>query len=214
MCGRYTLHSSKEKLNQYYGTDTDADLKPRYNISPSTYCPIVRLNQDKRELAICKWGLIPHWIKADSKLKLKPINAKAETVREKPYFRSAFKNHRCLIPANGYYEWKGEAGKKQPYYIYPSDDEFFTFAGFWESWDGPDKTIETFTIITTSANKKASFIHDRMPVILSKDNFDVWISEGDQALLMPCNENMIEMSKVSSLVNKPGNDGESLIIAI
>ena len=208
MCGRYTLHSSQDKLNQYYGTVSNIDLKPRYNISPSTYCPIVRLNNEKRELALCQWGLIPHWAKDT---KFKPINAKAETVSSKPFFRSAFRNTRCLIPANGYYEWKTKSGKKQPYYIHPADEELFSFAGLWDVWEGPDKTIETFTIITTDANSKTAEIHNRMPVILAKADHDQWLAEGGVDLLRPCPDAMVDSYRVAMAVNKAGNEGAGLI---
>lgn len=125
MCGRFTLFSDRKAINQLYGIDSDLQLKPRYRITPLTNCPIVRLSHDKRELALCHWGLIPHWVKDT---KLQPINAKAETVKAKPFFRNAFKKQHCLIPVNGYYEWKGTKGKKQPYYIHPVNDELFSFA--------------------------------------------------------------------------------------
>ena len=208
MCGRFTLYSPAKDINQYFEVNSKLELKPRYNITPASNCPIVRINHNERELAECHWGLIPHWAKDT---KLQPINAKAATVKDKPYFRGAYKKQRCLVPANGYYEWKGEQGRKQPYYIRPLGMYIFAFAGLWDTWEGPDKTIESFTIITTSANQKTAKIHDRMPVILAKDGYDRWLVDGNGDLLRPCPDDAIETYRVSSQVNKPGNDGDDLI---
>lgn len=186
-------------------------FKQSYNITPSSYCPIVRLNQEKKELVLCHWGLIPSWAKDR---KITPINAKAETIREKPFFRGAYRHHRCIIPANGFYEWKGSKGNKQPYYFYPENSEFFGFAGLWEIWERPDVVIESFTIITTEANSVMSPIHERMPVILNKEEYNLWLNNDEYDLLKPCEVEQIHCHAVSKKVNSPTNDRPELISAI
>ncbi len=209
MCGRYTLHSKPGVLSKHFGTVASPEFKPRYNIAPSSLCPVVRLKNDAKEIIICHWGLIPHWAKDDAKIK--PINAKAETLSDRPYFRQAYKNRRCLVPANGFYEWQGKRGSKTPFYIHPVRSEFFAFAGLWESWQGPDNTIESFTIITTSANKTMSAIHPRMPVIISSQDYDSWLEKGADGLLKPCGEDKIAAYPVSARANNPANDSAELI---
>jgi len=186
-------------------------FKQSYNITPSSYCPIVRLNQEKKELVLCHWGLIPSWAKDR---KITPINAKAETIREKPFFRGAYRHHRCIIPANGFYEWKGSKGNKQPYYFYPENSEFFGFAGLWEIWERPDVVIESFTIITTEANSVMSPIHERMPVILNKEDYNLWLNNDEYDLLKPCEVEQIHCHAVSKNVNSPTNDRPELISEI
>ena len=208
MCGRFSLISNAPQINRHYGTDNDLDLKARYNVSPGTTCPLIRLHDDNRELALLHWGFIPHWAKDT---KLKPINAKAETVNQKPFFRDAFKKRRCLIPANGYYEWRKEKKGKQPYYIRPIGMELISFAGLWDIWEGPDGNIESFTIITTDANEKTADIHNRMPVVIEPRDYDPWLIEGDKSLLRPCPDSLLECYKVPTLVNKPDNEGNDLI---
>jgi putative SOS response-associated peptidase YedK len=151
--------------------------------------------------------LIPHWAKDT---KIKPINAKAETITEKPFFRSSYKNKRCLIPANGFYEWKGSKGHKQPYYFKLEEDKLFAFAGLWDHWENEDKIIESCTIITTSANEVMKPIHNRMPVMLKPDNYDKWLHEGDKTLLKPYEKKMI-CYPVSTVVNNPKHNGSDLI---
>jgi len=157
---------------------------------------------------VIKWGLIPSWAKSD--IKVKPINAKAETIREKPYFRSAFKKHRCIIPASGFYEWRGSKGSKQPFAIYPLNDDYFGFAGLWEK----NEDLETFTIITTEANEIMKEIHHRMPVILNTNDYDKWLLEGEYDLLKPCPSEEMSFHKISSLVNKPSNNSVDILMKI
>lgn len=210
MCGRYTLYSNGRELERYYGTGACPQFKQSYNIVPSTGCPVIRLDKDqKREIALCNWGLVPRWAKSGSKIR--PINAKAETVGKKPFFRHAFKQQRCLVPANGFYEWKGTSGNKQPYYIKPVGKAFFSFAGLWDHWESPEETIESFTIITTRANRVMSPIHSRMPVILAADNLDKWLHEGGKELLEHCPDDQIEITVVSTRVNRPTHDSADLI---
>ena len=208
MCGRYALHSLIDDLQRHFGFPGGADFKPRYNIAPSYHLPVVRKGDGGRELALCQWGFVPHWMKSEPKTR--PINARAETVAEKPFFRSAFRHHRCLVPANGYYEWKKEGRGKQPWFIHPKDQALFAFAGLWDRWTGADGVLDTFTIITTSANPSTASIHDRMPVILPPGQYDTWLEAGGKDLLRPYAGEM-EAWPVSREVNTPANDHPHLL---
>ena len=209
MCGRYTLHSKLKDILDKTAAVANTDISNSYNITPSSTIPVVR-HQDKRELVNCHWGLIPHWTKDK---KYKPINARAETINEKPFFRDAFKKKRCLIPGNGFYEWQGSKGHKQPYYIKLQDEEIFAFAGLWERWESNDQIIESCTIITTEANETMAPIHHRMPVIINSSDYDQWLEQGGKDLLVPYAGDMISYL-VSKKVNSPDNDGSELIQAI
>lgn len=208
MCGRFYLGANKAKIANQFDAEEAVESKTSYNITPSQDCTIVRLNNDKREFAKLNWGLVPSWAKAD--IKIKPINAKAETIREKPYFRSAYKKQRCIVPASGFYEWKGSKGNKQAYAIYPLNDFYFGFAGLWEK----NNDLETFTIITTEANDLMREIHQRMPVILDVDDYDDWLQEGNYGLLKPCPSDELGCHQVSAAVNKPTNNSAELIKAL
>lgn len=172
MCARYVFFSGRT-FGDEFGVVAVPDLTPRYNIAPTQQVPGVVSTSSGREFAMFQWGLVPSWSK-DPQSGSKLINARSETVAEKPSFRSAFKNRRCLIPADGFYEWKGEKGSKQPYYI-TTDRHPFAFAGIWETWEGPEGLIQSCSILTTSANELLSQIHDRMPVILKHDEYDTWL---------------------------------------
>ena len=141
---------------------------------------------------------------------LKPINARAETLTEKPYFRDAFRRRRCLVPANGYYEWRAAPGGKQPFFICMARADLFSFAGLWSSWQGPDGPVESCAIITTTAKEELLDIHDRMPAIIAPDDYDAWLAAGDRDLLKPCAAKMAAVP-VGSRVNNPRHQGESLI---
>ncbi|MEX2352556.1 MAG: SOS response-associated peptidase [Gammaproteobacteria bacterium] len=206
MCGRFSLWSDKNKILGHYGLSDAPDFTSSYNIPPSFDIPIVR-DREGRELVNVHWGFIPHWAKDK---KLQPINARADTVAKKPMFRDAFKHRRCLIPANGYFEWKVENGRKQPYFIKVKDAELFSFAGIWSHWDSPDKTIESCAIITTDANPDTAKIHDRMPVIINPEDYDLWLTEGGEDLLRPYPGKM-DAWLVSTRVNSPKNQGLDLI---
>ena len=206
MCGRFVLNSARSRLAAHYGLTDVPAFTGGYNIAPSTLIPVVRLDPE-RETAICHWGFIPHWVKEPV---LKPINARVETLAEKPYFRDAFKRRRCLVPANGYYEWRVENGGKQPYFIRMAGADLLSFAGLWSSWQGPDGPVENCVIITTSAREELADIHDRMPVIIEPEGYDAWLEDGGQDLLRPCAGEM-EAYPVSSRVNNPRNEGEALI---
>jgi putative SOS response-associated peptidase YedK len=223
MCGRYTLQATPEELARQFSAEIDDPslFKPRYNIAPSQHVAAVRLKPDtaKRELVQLRWGLIPSWAK-DPKIAYSTINAKAETVATKPAFRSAFRKRRCLIPASGFYEWQQQGKQKQPMYIRLHDRHLFAFAGLWERWEPKDgEPIESCTIVTTEANEFMQRIHHRMPVILTPEDYEVWLDsavqqlEGLQYLLGPSPDLLrpypaveMEAYAVSKMVNNPRND--------
>jgi putative SOS response-associated peptidase YedK len=178
MCGRFALKQTPQKLAEHFHAATDLDFSPAYNIAPSSR--IITITSDQaahRHLRQMRWGLIPSWAK-DSSIGNKLANARGETVHEKPSFRSAFKYRRCIIPASGFYEWKTEAGKKNPWFISLKSGEPLAMAGLWETWQ-PDggEAVQTCCIITTSANSLMEPIHERMPVILDRENWDGWLSQ-------------------------------------
>jgi putative SOS response-associated peptidase YedK len=205
MCGRYALHTSPEVVALAFGLAEIPALGPRYNIAPASQVLIVR----KNEASMVRWGLIPRWAR-DPSIGAKLNNARAETVAEKPSFRDAYRKRRCLIPASGFYEWKTEAGRKQPYYVLPSTGALFAFAGLWESWTGPDGALQTCAIITTEANEKMRAVHDRMPVILPPERYAGWL-DGLEAPLQPCPPGAIEIRRVSRAVINARNDAPGLI---
>src|SRR3989442_1228529 len=177
MCGRYTLKTPVELLSEKFQFPEVIPIKPRYNIAPAQSVAVVRRLPDDldRKLAMLRWGLIPAWVKDPAKAR-QPINAKSETVAELPTFRATFHKRRCLIPADGFYEWKQEGGRKQPVYIRMKDGEPFAFAGLWERWVGEeDEFIESCTILTTEPNDMLEPIHNRMPVIMDPNDYDLWL---------------------------------------
>ena len=206
MCGRFSLWSDKNKILIQFGLSEASGYRQSYNVTPSSNIPIVR-DYKGREMINCHWGLIPHWAKDT---KLKPINARAETLTEKPMFRGALNKRRCLIPANGFFEWQGPTGRKQPFYIKPREAELFAFAGLWDHWDSPDQEIDSCTIITTSANDAMVPIHERMPVIIDPENYDQWLEQGGTELLVPYSREL-DIFQVSNQVNNPKHDDQSLI---
>ena len=213
MCGRFALLAPGETVADTFQLESaPAPLPPRYNIAPTQPVLAVRLAQTgKREAALFHWGLIPSWSK-DISIGARMINARAETVPEKPSFRTAFKRRRCLIPASGFYEWQKLNGRKQAMYIHPQDDDLFAFAGLWEIWQGADGShLETCTILTTTPNELMAPIHNRMPVILEPADFDMWLAPGDHPdqalhLLRPYPAAKMAAYPVSTLVNSPAND--------
>ena len=220
MCGRYSLTTAPEAIRRLCEVTAPLpNVPPRYNIAPSQDVPVVRptVEGKGRELTLLRWGLVPHW--ADSpKIGYRTINARAETVATKPTFRAAFRARRCLIPADGFYEWRKEGTGKQPYRICRPDGEAFALAGLWERWQAPDgEVIESCTIIVTAANDLVRPIHERMPVILDPADFDVWLDGGPaaanaaEALLRPCPSEALTVYPVSPRVNSPRNDDAGLI---
>lgn len=213
MCGRYLITSSLEAIRRVFEVLQRPNLKARYNVAPTQQVPVVRLATSGRELVQLRWGLIPSWAK-DLSIGAKMINARAETVAEKPAFRSAFKRRRCLVVADGFYEWqRGADGEKQPYVIGLDQEGPMAIAGLWEVWKDPaGERLESCTIITTAANKRLEAIHHRMPVILGRADFETWLTGGDddpntlRALLRPYPEDRIKADPVSRHVNSVRND--------
>jgi putative SOS response-associated peptidase YedK len=208
MCGRFTLTSEIKELQDHFKARGPVKYHPSYNISPSHEIPVVRGGNSGREIVTCRWGLVPHWSKPDSTYKA--INARAETLAKKPYFRDAYRKRRCLIPANGFYEWKQENHYKQPCYFRLKDENLMGFAGLWEYWEGMDNRFESCTIITTTANAIMKPVHDRMPVIISPKDYELWLGTGGESLLAPYPGTMY-CHPVSTYVNNPKNDGKDLI---
>ena len=214
MCGRFALYSDPFTLARRFEAEALPELRPRYNIAPTQNIPIVCEEGDKRRFAMARWGLIPHWAK-DMKIGYHTINARAETVASKPAFRNAFKHRRALIPADGYFEWQvvPDSKTKQPWFITLRDRGPMAFAGLWERWRSPEaEELESCTIIVTDANEIMRPIHDRMPVILAPEDWDVWFEAdakdagGLQGLLKPYPAEDMAVWPVSTKVNSPRND--------
>lgn len=219
MCGRFSLSQSAETLSEVFQLDQVPPLEPHYNIAPSQQVAAVLVDQksQKRQLKLLRWGLIPAWAK-DVKLGAKLINARAETVTEKPSFRSAFKNRRCLILADGFYEWQQLKGRKQPFYIHQKDNQPFAFAGLWEHWQGPnDQVVDSCTILTTEPNELLRPLHNRMPVVLKPEDYDLWLAadvhqpELLQPLLRPYASEEMKAYPVSPRVNNPVSNDSACI---
>ena len=220
MCGRYSLTSPLEELCEVFGFTERPNLAARANIAPSQEVAAVRLGEDEsepRRFVWLRWGLIPAWAK-DAGVGSRMINARAETVAEKPAFRAAFRARRCLILADGFYEWRAEGGRKQPYRIARPDGRPFAFAGLWERWQDPEggEKVESCSIVTTEANDLLRPIHPRMPVILDEDAFGLWLApetarEAALALLKPCAPGELTCYRVSPRINSPANDDLALI---
>lgn len=217
MCGRFTLRSSiKEIAESLEITSVKIkEEKARYNIAPTQDIMATREGGEGRELVSLHWGLVPSWAK-DPTIGARMINARSETVTEKPSFREAFHRRRCLIPSSGFYEWRREGTRKQPFYFRMKDDRPFAFAGLWEQWEG-DKVIESCTILTTEANELLAPVHDRMPVIVAPEDYELWLdstiskTERLKPLLRPYPAEMMDSYPVSSNVNNPRNDREDLL---
>ena len=217
MCGRYTLKTPVDSMVEAFEIEEyPSSITPSYNIAPTQEVAALVEVEEKRKLEMFHWGLIPSWAK-DPAIGNKMINARAETVSEKPSFRSAFKKRRCLILADGFYEWQKTDDGKQPYYIKMEDDSPFAFAGLWEVWDKYGEEIRSGTIITTDANDLMNEIHHRMPVILHPEDYGLWLDpdfdekEALTALLKPYPSDAMEAYPVSRRVNKPANNEPSVL---
>lgn len=218
MCGRFTSILSPELLETLFGVRAPQGLALRYNIAPTQQVLAVRRpSGGDPELARVRWGLIPSWAR-DPAIGPRLINARAETVAEKPSFRAPFRRHRCLVPASGFFEWQHlPDGRKQPFYIHGAHGSPLAFAGLWDHWQAPDgSVIESCAIITTSANTPMAAIHDRMPVILAPESYPAWLgpdtpAETLQGLLRPCADDLLDIYPVSSRVNSPRNDDVACI---
>lgn len=212
MCGRFTLLDRLNALLDQFAVEAnDAPLplfEGRYNIPPTLDIPIIKFD-GKRQLSNARWGLIPSWTKEGTNPPMLN-NARAETIKEKPSFRSAYKKRRCIIPASGFYEWQDNTKPKQPYYFHSTDSKMLAFAGIWASWHN----IESCSIVTTEANNVMAPVHHRMPVILGANDYDLWLNPelGDATHLMaPCPDSEITCYPVSTYVNKVANQGEKCI---
>lgn len=217
MCGRFTQTHSGQALAKAFGLSVAPDIPPRYNIAPSQSILVVRAGESGREVIAMRWGLIPSWMKEPPK-DARLINARADTVAVKPSFRAAFKRRRCLIPADGFYEWQKLGDRKQPYYIRYRDHHVFAFAGLWEHWEREGGAVQSCTIITTDANALMRPIHERMPVILDPKDYGPWLGEVDVApiklgaMLAPPPDAKMETFPIRKLVNSPRNDTPECIV--
>ncbi len=217
MCGRYRLSRRKQIVEEYFDIgDWHDDWSPRYNIAPTQPVPVIRQHPKEplRQVSFMKWGLIPNWAK-DPSIATGMINAKAETAATKPAFRDPLKFRRCLIPADGFYEWKRTATNKQPFCFEVNEGELFAFAGLWDGWkDASGNWIKTCSILTTTPNAITSAIHDRMPVIIDRDKYDLWLDPGMtnvqvvSELLKPYDAQMMRSYPISSRINHVANDDE------
>jgi len=214
MCGRFTLTDPDADLAVQFDLPEIPDMKPRYNIAPSQPVAAVRVPSEgaAREMVLLQWGLIPFWAK-DPAIGNRMINARSETAAEKPAFRAAFKRRRCLVVADGFYEWQKRNGGKQPFFVYLRDRQPFGFAGLWEHWEGEDgSVIESCTLLTTQPNELLRSVHNRMPVILQPEDYSLWLDPEVedaaqlQPLLQPYAAEMMGAHPVSLFVNKPQND--------
>lgn len=217
MCGRFSQTHSAEVIAETFNLNVIPDWQPRYNIAPTQAVPAIVQDRDDRAFKAFRWGLIPSWAK-DASIGAKLINARAETIAEKPSFRTAFQHRRCLIVADGFYEWKTHSGKKQPFYFRLEGSRPFAFAGLWERWTSlTGDPLETCTIITTTANEIVATVHDRMPVILSPEQYDRWLdpnfrqTEELQALLDAYPAKTMATYPVGRAVNSPSHEGHDCI---
>lgn len=218
MCGRFVLATDSIAIQQKFDLKTVPDnIQARYNIAPSQPVSVIS-NDNPSALSFYRWGLIPSWAK-DISIGNKMINARGETLREKPSFRAAYKRRRCLIPANGFYEWAKDGKTKTPMYVHLKDHALFAFAGLWEIWHSPEgDEIRSCTIITTQPNALVAPLHHRMAVILHEEDYDTWLSPDEmpadklQPLLRPYESDKMAVYEVSTLVNKPANDSPECIL--
>jgi putative SOS response-associated peptidase YedK len=217
MCGRYVITSAPEAIRALFRYSEQPNFPARYNVAPTQPVPIVRIQEGVRGFALVRWGLIPSWVKDPRGFTLL-INARGETVLDKPAFRNAMRRRRCLFPADGFYEWKADGGRKRPYFIHPRQGGPIAFAGLWETWIGPNgEEVETACIVTTAANRMLAPIHDRMPVVIAPEAFDLWLDSAEAevataaALIAPAPESLFEAVEVSAAGNRTANDGPSLI---
>jgi putative SOS response-associated peptidase YedK len=213
MCSRFSQTTPPDAVRRWFGYKNQPNFPPRYNIAPSQPIPVVRQTREKgREFVLMRWGLIPSWVKDPNDFAML-INARSETAAEKPSFRSAIRHRRCLIPADGFYEWTGPRGSKRPFHIHRVDGGLIAFAGLWEHWLGADGSeMESATILTTDANAEVAPLHGRMPVMIDPDDFDAWLdcdrvpATEVQELLQPAPDGTLEAVEVHPRVNNPRVD--------
>lgn len=216
MCGRFTFQPTEAFYERFQLSNRLDTLVPRYNIAPGQMVPVIIANS-ARQIVLMRWGLIPHWAK-DEKTAYKMINARVETLTQRPAFRGLLSHHRCLVPASGFYEWQGEGREKTPYYIYPGDQPYIAFAGLYDLWVTPtSEELYTFTIITTEADPFMARLHNRMPVILARDLEEAWLdpalTQAQDVLDLLSRATGLELDAypVSRMINKPSHDSPALI---
>jgi putative SOS response-associated peptidase YedK len=219
MCGRFVLYALAADVAEEFDVAETPGIQPRYNIAPTQEVMIVRSAAESgvRELVSVRWGLIPHWAK-DDKMAARMINARCETIADKPAFRAAFKYRRCLIPTNGFYEWKKERTGKQPFFFGITGDKIFAFGGIWERWKSPDgREMESCSILTTESNELLKDIHDRMPLILKPEDYALWLdpqvksADALTKLFEPFPSEFMSGRPVSPRVNSPSYDGPDCV---
>lgn len=217
MCGRFTVISAPEAMRALFRYPEQPNFPPRYNVAPTQPIAVVRLQEAKRQFVLMRWGLLPSWVK-DPKAFSLVINARGESVLDKPAFSNAMKRRRCLIPADGFYEWQATGGRKQPYYVRAKSGAPLAFAGLWETWTGPNgEELDTVAIITTTANRTLAAIHARMPVIVPEEAFDLWLNCADvdaetaAALIVPAPDDLLEAYEISTAVNRVANDNPKVL---
>ncbi len=218
MCGRYVIISAPEALRRLFAYGEQPNFPPRHNVAPTQPVPVVILENGVRQFKLMRWGFLPSWVKDPHKFAL-VINARSETVLEKPSFRNAIRRRRCLLPADGYYEWQASSTRKRPFYIRRRDGQPMGFAGVAETWTGPNgEEVDTVAIVTAAANREMSILHERVPVTIESRDFDRWL-DGDATdaesvleLLVAPPPGTFVWHEVSTAVNRVGNDGPELIL--
>lgn len=215
MCGRYTLSAPEDAVVEAFDVpELTFEYQPRFNIAPGQRAPVVAQDRKGRRMGLLEWGFLPAW-------KDEPtgsfINARAESVASKSSFREAFRRRRCLVPADGFYEWRDEEGRKVPYWIHPPGSDLIAFAGIWETWQRPGvEPRHTFAILTTDANREVSAIHHRMPVVVPAQDRDAWLDQATEperleSVLGPAPDGVFEVRRVSTRVNRADDDDEALL---
>lgn len=216
MCGRYSLICTDDLGNRFRVYEPTIARRSRFNVAPSQTMPVV-VQREEAELVPMEWGLVPHWVR-DPAAAHRPINARAETLTERPMFRGLLRQNRCLVPASGFYEWRRDGTRKQPYYLRLRSADLFAFAGLYDVWhDSDGSALATYTIITTAPNEIVAPLHDRMPAILAREDEERWVEGGPlgpgelREMLAPYPAEEMEAFPVSPRVNSPATDDPSLI---
>lgn len=217
MCGRFAFYSPSEAAAALFGVSASIEVEPRYNIAPTQFIAAIREDEKhERELVMLRWGLVPFWAK-DPAIGSRMINARAETVAEKPAYRAAYRHRRCMVLADGFYEWRKEGDAKTPYFISLASGEPFALAGLWETWADKEsgESLQTTTLITTAANEFMAPLHHRMPVIIAANTADEWLA-GAKDLLddVAANTPALQAWPVDRRVNNARNEGEELVSAV
>ena len=215
MCGRFALKAPPSVLIRRFHLDECAEVQPRYNLAPGSDIAAIRRSPDgRRVLDLMRWGLVPHWAK-DPDIGTRLINARGESLAGKPAFRDAFRRRRCLVPADGFYEWKAEGRIRQPYYFSLPSGETMALAGLWESWQAPDGSpLRSVCLVTTAANHVMAPVHDRMPVVVAPQHWEEWLAapaDPVARLIVPCGDEELQVWPVSRRINSAREDDAALI---